>query len=340
MFECLQDLTGGTIVFFIATKCFIVDITSVEKRTTRLAVLDAFYGVGYLIGFPTGTFIKKQFGYVPLFSLTLGLSIFAMIYVAVFIKDSYQLSTEEDKIVFNTKRAANRLKCDRGVFRSIFNLTVSSFKSLFKKRSNNDRLWIILMVLVFSISTIVRAGYGLLGFMFFRLQYKISTEMYGHLVSYWYVVNFFSQMVVLPFLSKTMQLRDTTIIILSLGLCLVGYSVEAFLSDAWTLFLVWFVFFLLYNNMFSTTRSAMSKLLDPTEIGKAFSVLGVLESCLALLAKPIYGFIYQSSLHIFPGLWFMVSNGVLLTALIIAFILHVGMKNSQEQVAENGEENL
>ena len=113
MFECLQDMTGGDIVFFLATKCFIVDITSEENRTTRLAVVDAFFGVGYLIGLPAGTYIKKQFGYVPLFSLTLGLVICAMIYVAVFIKDSYQLMTDEQKKAFDAQRDANHLKCDR-----------------------------------------------------------------------------------------------------------------------------------------------------------------------------------------------------------------------------------
>ena len=128
MFECLQDLTGGSIVFFLATNCYIVDITTEENRTTRMAVLDAFFGVGYLIGLPMGTYIKKHFGYVPLFSLTLGLAICAMMYVAVFIKDSYQLITDEQKKVFDAERDASQLKCDRGkeIKRSIMNNNIWS----------------------------------------------------------------------------------------------------------------------------------------------------------------------------------------------------------------------
>ena len=79
-----------------------------------MAVVDAFYGVGFLIGLPIGTYIKKEFGYVPLFSLTLVLVIGAMIYVAVFIKDSYHLISEEQRKVFDAEREANQLKCDRG----------------------------------------------------------------------------------------------------------------------------------------------------------------------------------------------------------------------------------
>ena len=79
-----------------------------------MAVTDAFFGVGYLIGLPIGTYIKKEFGYVPLFSITLGLVICAMIYAAVFLKDSYQLISVEQKKVFDAEREENQLKCDRG----------------------------------------------------------------------------------------------------------------------------------------------------------------------------------------------------------------------------------
>merc|ERR1719320_795947 len=187
------------------------------------------------------------------------------------------------------------------------------------------------MVLVFTIPTIINAGYGIVGFMFYRLQYKMTTEVYGHLISLWFVVNFFSQMVILPFLSKTLKFRDTTIMILGLTPALAGFFGEAFFTDVGALFVIWSVFYLLYFNIFTTTRSAMSKLIDPTEIGKAFTVLGVLESCLALVAKPLYGFMYQASLDIFAGLWMIVSVGFLVIALVIAIILHFGMKNSEQK---------
>ena len=114
MFECLQDLTGGTIVFTLATKCFIIDITTEENRTSRLAITDAFLGIGYLIGLPLGTHLKKLFGYNVLFSVSLGLAILAMIYAAIFIEDSYHLVTDEKKKAFNDDRESNVLKCDKG----------------------------------------------------------------------------------------------------------------------------------------------------------------------------------------------------------------------------------
>ena len=185
------------------------------------------------------------------------------------------------------------------------------------------------MILIFVIPTILNAGYNIVGFMFYRLQYKMSTEVYGHLISTWFVINFISQMVAVPFLSKKLKFEDTTILIVALAPACVGFFGEAFFSEVWVLFVIWSIFYLLYFNIFTTTRSAMSKLMEPTEIGKAFAVLGVLESCLGLIAKPLYGFLYRASLHIFPGLWMVVSVGFLLISLLIAIILHIGMRKSR-----------
>ena len=217
-------------------------------------------------------------------------------------------------------------------------MTLSCFQTVFKARPNRNRVWVILMVLVFSIPTIVNAGYGIVGFMFYRLQYKISTEVYGHLISAWFVINFFSQMVVLPFLSKTLGFRDTTIMILGLAPAILGFVAEAFFTQVWVLFVLWTVFYLLYFNIFTTTRSAMSKIIDPTEIGKAYSVLGVLEKCLGLIAKPIYGMLYKFSLHFFAGLFILISAGIMAVALTIAIFLHFGMKRSQNRNDETVQE--
>ena len=65
--------------------------------------------------------------------------------------------------------------------------------------------------------------------------------------------------------------------------------------------------------------------MDPKEIGK------VLESSFGLMAKPAYGFIYQTSLNIFAGLGCLVSIGWLVTALVIAIGLHFGIKNGGDR---------
>ena len=107
-------MTGGSLVFFLSTEYFIVDITTEENRTARMSIVNALYGLGWLIGLPLGTYIKKHLGYVPLFSLTLILALGTILYVMLFVKDSYHLLSDQQKKDFDAERDTNQLRCDRG----------------------------------------------------------------------------------------------------------------------------------------------------------------------------------------------------------------------------------
>ena len=100
-----------------------------------------------------------------------------------------------------------------------------------KKRNKNNRLWIIMFVLIFALPTVVNAGYGVVGYLFYRLQYNISTETYSDLISAWFVVNMFAQLVTVPFLSNKLGLQDTTIILLAIGPAVLGFFAEAWRTE-------------------------------------------------------------------------------------------------------------
>ena len=46
LFECLQDLTGGNICFYLASYSYMVDITTAEDRTRRMSILDSALPAG------------------------------------------------------------------------------------------------------------------------------------------------------------------------------------------------------------------------------------------------------------------------------------------------------
>ena len=93
----------------------------------------------------------------------------------------------------------------------------------------------------------------------------------------------------------------------------------------------------LYYNIFTTTRSAVSKLVEPEEVGKIFTIIGFLESTMQLVAKPIFGLIYQATLHILPCLWILTMSTFLTITLIIAILTHVGMTRERRSAAQESE---
>jgi len=61
-------------------------------------------------------------------------------------------------------------------------------------------------------------------------------------------------------------------------------------------------------------RSMLSKIVRPDEVGKMFSLLGVLESLLPLVMVPAYAMLYRSTATVFAGAFFFLSVAVTLPA--------------------------
>ena len=104
MFEFLQDLAGGEIVFFLAVRAFVVDITDDKDRTARLAFADAVHSIGNIIGLPIETYMKKLLGFIPLFCINLFLCIATIIYCAIYVQDSYHLLPLMKKAMVDDER--------------------------------------------------------------------------------------------------------------------------------------------------------------------------------------------------------------------------------------------
>ena len=169
------------------------------------------------------------------------------------------------------------------------------FKDVFQKRKNNEHIWLTLFSLIIFCESIVRNGYSVIGIMFYKLQYDMSAESFGNLITVWMFSMFIGQMFIVPFFSRTLQMRDTSI--LMIGIIFPAFSLigEGIFSQVWVMFLLTAVFYPLMYNIATTSKSAISKFLAPTEVGKIFGMLGIMEALLATLSKMSFGMMYQAT---------------------------------------------
>ena len=114
LLECLEDLFGGSLVFFLATKCLIVDVTTTENRTARIAIVESFYALGWLIGLPLGTYVNSHFGSVALYMTGLVLSIITIGFVALCVKDNYHTVHEAHPTGSPTEPQIIKMGCNKG----------------------------------------------------------------------------------------------------------------------------------------------------------------------------------------------------------------------------------
>merc|ERR1711934_363399 len=142
---------------------------------------------------------------------------------------------------------------------------------------------------------------------FYKRQYKINSETFAWLGSAWGLCAFFSQLLLVPFLSMTLGIRDTTIMILAFASCSASLLLEVAMSELWptvgALFFSWTALQLLWPNMDKAAVSAISKLVGAQEIGKILCLVQLAKALLMVAGSPFYATLYRAALVIgFPGL--------------------------------------
>ena len=189
-------------------------------------------------------------------------------------------------------------------------------------------------MLIHIIATIA-SGVGGITFMFYRLQYKIDTETYGWLIFTLAFGSFFSQMILVPFLSTVLGMSDTAIIILAITSNTIDIFIQALMDDVCFLFISWGVLQMLWGCMFSCALSAISKLAEPTEIGKFVSLIGLANTLIGLAGAPSYNIIYQATLSTYPATALYVALVFFVLALSLAIYTHLDMwRGPQERKEE------
>ena len=60
-FQCLQDFTGGNVVFTMASLSYISDVTTRETRTRRISYMTGTMIIGYMLGMGLGSSLKSMY---------------------------------------------------------------------------------------------------------------------------------------------------------------------------------------------------------------------------------------------------------------------------------------
>ena len=72
-----------------------------------------------------------------------------------------------------------------------------------------------------------------------------------------------------------------------------------------------------------TIRSQCTKEVDKTEIGRIFSVVGLFQALVPLIANPLFGLIYKSTLNTLPGAYLLTIVGMLIFVLVTSLIMTI-----------------
>ena len=271
LFECLQDLFGGDIIFGLGIYALLVDKTEPEARTRRMSVLQvdafrffisilvsisqAFMFVGMTFGFSLGKPIQQNFGWSGLYLTSMGIIVTNLLFVVFCVKEGDRRGGEGPPALEKKK---DQTKAE--VFVELVKKCVKTFVDLFKERPNGMRRWIITFFVMLILEKFFQAGTYPLYVLFFRIQYGVGTEILGMVFGIFTICTLVTQLLLIPVLSKFM--RDTSLIILALATSIGGYLIFAFGKSVLVL-IVSYVFFGFYASINACSRSLLSKMVTP-----------------------------------------------------------------------------
>ena len=130
--------------------------------------------------------------------------------------------------------------------------------------------------------------------------------------------------------SSVFKWRDTTIIILAVicniiaqpQFCIALNTDLAFLYLAYILWMLW-------NSITTLSRSSITKFMESNEVGRAFSVLGILQAVFPLITNPFISFLYKMTLDTIPGAFRIWRGSLYFLVLFLLIYIYFGMKRQE-----------
>ena len=191
-------------------------------------------------------------------------------------------------------------------------MIIKTMKALLKNRPQRKHIWCLMLI---NIIAMAAGELAAVLFLFYKLQYKMSTETFGWMMSAWACGTFISQLLVVPFLSMKLKLRYTTLIIMALA------------SNALDYF---------FGNYYEPGMVPVPLLGCPSDALECHVHYSTLCSFQvgwtnSLGAAPAYNLIYQATLKTHPAIAIYIGVLLFLIGMVLAIYTHIDMKRMENK---------
>jgi len=275
--------------------------------------------VGMTFGFSLGKPIQTYLGWSGLYLTSMGLILINMLFIIFVVKEAKREKAE--------KKEESGNKCCQ-----LLTKCFKTFRDLFRDRPNGMRTWLITFFIMLILEKFFQAGTYPLYVMFFRIQYGVGTEILGMVFGIFTIATLITQLLIIPIMSK--KLRDTSLIIIALITSIGGYLIFA-LGKTVPVLIISYICFGFYASIHACSKSIISKMVGPREIGAVFATIGISSSIASLLSKPFFAFMYQATVEVFPGAYLMVVVAGLTLVIAPITFAHFGLKRLEKREEES-----
>lgn len=298
-------LSGGGGALFIASFCYVVDITDFKTRAFRLGVLQTFISLGSIIGSILSPMLySKSATYA--FALSSMCTIAGLLYTSLFLKETVVIK--------------------KGINTKLFNLSLvkSMWETVMKKRFGFLRCIIILSAVVLTFNLVIILGEDSLMYMYLQKQFSWTLENYTLFNAYATLLSASVPAIGLYVLSTKLEIPDMYLATAATGLRIIEKVGLAYSQYAWQ-FYVMKIFGCVVFTSEPLVRSQLSKNFPSEDLGKIYAFISVIEGFGTLLGSSMYTMAYNMTIHSFANFIFLLSSifgtFVLCLYIILLFLL-------------------
>ncbi|XP_041976015.1 proton-coupled folate transporter-like isoform X1 [Aricia agestis] len=317
---------GSWHVMYLGTYSYVADITSESSRTFRIGLLTLCLSVSIPIGMGVSGFILRHTGYYGVFGITTTLHILNFLYVWFRIKENGRENNSN-----KSKKSGSgcvRFLTEFFNWQSVKDL----LQLLLKRRPNNRRMKLGLVIIA---SCLLNGPiWGEISIVYIMCRYRFNWDeiKYGVFASYNFVVHTIGTLFAMSLFAKKLKMDDSSLGIIATLSRILGALVWALARNDLEIYLAPVAEFF-DGMMIIALRAMASKFVTSQELGKVFSLFGVLEVVMMLVLSPVYSRVYIATLAVLPGAAYFITALAGLPAVFIFIWFHREYKRELRDAA-------
>lgn len=302
----ISGLSTG--VLGVCSTCFgiIGNVTSTERRSTRIAILDSMVFVGSAAGFYIVSVLLPMSSFVAIFTFELGLHFIGLIYVITVIQEPIEDRKQREGVSSSSLISLEHL--------------VSMVRTVVRRRDNHHQGAVVLLtissfMLAFGAATANQLTFTRLTSAPFGWSPSEYSSYHGLMV----LIQGSALVLVLPLSLRFLNIKDSTTGLFGASSRLLGLAGLAFATKNWMLYATLAVFSLSEFAM-PSLRSILSKIVAPHEMSQIFALMSAHVSMGNVLTGVILLF-PDALTSLFPG--FGIAMGAAVQVVPILSLLYL-----------------
>jgi len=206
-----------------------------------------------------------------------------------------------------------------------------SLKVIIKPRSQHCRLYILFFFCVIFVQQACKSGEVDITVLYtLKSPLNWSRSMYGYLLATDYACLGLASSVLLPCFIHFFHLSDLSLAMIGLTFKIVRLAMMSYGRHTWLVFLSVIVG-CPSALIISSSKSIVSKLVGEDELGKTFSLLSCGETISNLIGSLLFTSIYGSSVHLMPGLTYLLDCALMFLLLCVHLVVTYYMTKPSSQ---------